>query len=83
MWPRTRPPPRPAGLKVEYLLLPVTAGAMGDKTLGAEHAEIMRSLPFLHCIDALGRWLHDFETCGTVELGDGGRPVLDYPSRRS
>ena len=81
MWPGDKAASGRLGFKVETIpLLPVTAGAMGDKTLGAEHAEIMRSLPFLHCIDALGRdGFNDFETGGTVELGDGGRPVLDYP----
>jgi len=61
-------------------LLPITASALGDNTLGAEHAEIMRQLPHMHCIDALCRdGFNDFETGGTVELAKDGRAVADYP----
>lgn len=81
MWPGGKAVSGKLGFKVETIpLLPITAAALGDKTMGAEHAELMRQLPHLHCTDALGRdGFNDFETGGTVELAKDGRAVLDYP----
>lgn len=81
MWPGGKAASGQLGFKVETIgMTPITAAALGDKTLGAEHAAIMKGLPHLQCIDALCRdGFNDFETGGTVELAGDGRAIVDYP----
>jgi choline dehydrogenase-like flavoprotein len=70
----------PIGYKLEVPPMHPVLFATTLQGFGAAHAELMREFARSHAMLALLRdGFHPQSPGGTVQLGDGGAPVLDYP----
>lgn len=70
----------PAGFKLEVMPMLPTSFVVTQSRHGVELKEAMEMLPHINSMIAFIRdGFHDDSPGGVVELGEGRRPVLDYP----